>query len=103
MHTAANENGIQNFRRVSSGELEKARAARKARIAYSTKCAAFRMNAWTSRKVSGEASGKKNSISGFINREVWAMDPDPLPRNKITATQTTSGAYAKNRPRRICR
>src|SRR5688572_16059435 len=69
--TSANDTRNQWFASAGRGEVRKARAARYARIAYSVKCAAFRVMTWTTISVSGVVSGNNQSMSGPIMREVF--------------------------------
>ena len=63
---------IQNQRRLIAGfgEVRKARAAKKPRIAYSVKCAIFRVKNWIVASVSALVFGNSQSTSGPIMRDV---------------------------------
>ena len=64
---------IQNQRRLIAGfgEVRKARAAKKPRIAYSVKCAIFRVKNWMVASVSAVVFGKNQRTSGPIMRDVF--------------------------------
>ena len=63
---------IQNQRRLieAFGEVRKARAAKKPRIAYSVKCAIFRVKNWMVASVSALVFGNNQSTSGPMMRDV---------------------------------
>ncbi len=63
---------IRNHRRLipGRGEVRKARAARKPRIAYSVKCAIFRVMKWIVASVSILVFGNNQSTSGPMMRDV---------------------------------
>ena len=63
---------MKNQRRLIAGcgEVRKARAAKNPRIAYSVKCAIFRVMKWMVASVSALVSGKSQSTSGPIMRDV---------------------------------
>jgi hypothetical protein len=63
---------MRNQRRLIAGrgEVRKARAARKPRIAYSVKCAIFRVMKWMVASVSVLVSGNNQSTSGPMMRDV---------------------------------
>ena len=67
---------IRNQRRLIAGcgEVRKARAARKPRIAYSVKCAIFRVIKWMVASVSILVFGNNQSTSGPIIREVFEAE-----------------------------
>ena len=55
-------------------DVRKARAAKNPRIAYSVKCATFRVMKWITARVSGVVRGKSQSISGPMMREVFSAE-----------------------------
>jgi hypothetical protein len=63
---------MRNQRRLIAGrgEVRKARAARKPRIAYYVKCAIFRVMKWMVASVSVLVSGNNQSTSGPMMRDV---------------------------------
>ena len=73
------------------GELRKARAARNPRIAYSVKCASFRVMKWTTASVSGVVVGNSQSMSGAIMRDVFPAEKLSDEAKEINASQTSSG------------
>jgi hypothetical protein len=89
----------QRYWMAAEPDCRDALEARMARTPYSTKWAVFLIAAWMSRNVSGGADGKKNSMSGLIKRDVWAIEPGLLPKTRITAAHNIKGAYAKKRSR----
>ena len=56
------------------GDVRKARAAKKPRIAYSVKCATFRVMRWMVASVSGLVSGNSQSMSGPRMRDVFPAE-----------------------------
>ena len=73
------------------GEVRNARAARNPRIAYSVKCAIFRVMKWIVASVSGLVWGNNQSTSGPIIREVFEAEKLFEEANEINASQAISG------------
>jgi len=73
------------------GEVRNARAARSPRIAYSVKCAIFRVMKWIVASVSALVLGNNQSTSGPIIREVFEAEKLFEEANEINASQAISG------------
>ena len=64
----------QWWRMAGRDDVRNARAARNPRIAYSVKCAIFRVMKCTTPRVSGLVFGNNQSISGPMMREVFPAE-----------------------------
>ena len=73
------------------GEVRNARAARNPRIAYSVKCAIFRVMKWIVASVSGLVLGNNQSTSGPIMREVFEAEKLFEEAKDMNASQIISG------------
>ena len=84
-------------RNPSREEPRNARAARSARIAYSVRCASFRVTLWIVSIVSGLVSGNNHRTSGPIIRDVFEAEKLPVEANEMNAIQAMSGTYRLSR------
>ena len=84
---------IKNQRPLMAGrgDVLNARAASNPRMAYSVKCASFRVTKWTIRRVSGLVFGNNHSTSGPMMREVFPAEKLPDEAKEMKASQTISG------------
>ena len=71
--------------------MRKARAARKPRIAYSVKCAIFRVMKWIVASVSALVLGNSQSTSGPMIREVFEAEKLFDEAKEMKPSQITSG------------
>ena len=73
------------------GDVRTARAARNPRIAYSVKCAIFRVMKWIVASVSALVWGNNQSTSGAIIREVFEAEKLFEEAKEMNPSQITSG------------
>ena len=71
--------------------MRNARAARKPRIAYSVKCAIFRVMKWIVASVSALVLGNSQSTSGPMIREVFEAEKLFDEAKEMKPSQITSG------------
>ena len=71
--------------------MRNARAARNPRIAYSVKCAIFRVIKWMTASLSGLVWGNNQSTSGPIIREVFEAEKLFEEAKEINPSQMRSG------------
>jgi hypothetical protein len=71
--------------------VRNARAARKPRIAYSVKCAIFRVMKWIVASVSALVLGNSQSTSGPMIREVFEAEKLFEEAKEMKPSQITSG------------
>lgn len=89
--TSKSEIKNQPCRNTRCDEATRARAASKARIAYSVKCAALRTRKCTRAIAAGLMFGKSQSSKGRKIREVLAAENSPLEANQMKAIQSSNG------------
>ena len=71
--------------------MRNARAARNPRIAYSVKCAIFRVIKWMTASLSGLVWGNNQSTSGPMIRDVFEAEKLFEEAKEMKPSQTTSG------------
>ena len=89
--TSINDNSNQRRRRKSRDDCAKARRARNASMAYSTRCDAFRVKKCMPASWPSLISGKSQSSKGRTNREEFSDENSPVEANEIKAIQSKRG------------
>src|SRR5829696_524983 len=89
--TSAKAASHQSRLSLSLCDVRKARAASSASTAYSEKCAALRTRKWTSASDASEISGKSQSSSGLMMREVFDAEKFDDEAKSTKHAHATSG------------
>ena len=95
--TSINETSNQRRRRTTRDDCANALRARNAKMAYSTRCDAFRVKKCVPASWASLIVGKSQSSRGRTNREEFSAENSPLEAKKINAIQSSSGPYRPSR------